>query len=265
MHLSKGEDVESVGSTTVLCAVSSTRHVALTAGKGSRNVRVTAVAFTSILETRNREALRLTEIGTGLDGHVVTGDGSTSEQSTVDFLNTSSVGVCARRRSFEVRVGVDLESVGSSTSGRGRASTWGNTLSASARERSPVGQSIGAITLPAVLNSGVLAVSTEGKALLDGHVIRSGRLFGESSARDFLHTSGGRPTGGESDSLGSKIAVEAGGVGLGRDVKRESGGTTTNLRGTSRTGHGASSGLGERGSVLQTGTTVAFRTVLETS
>jgi hypothetical protein len=103
--------------------------------------------FTSILETRNREALRLTEVGAGLDGHVVTGDGSTSEQSTVDFLNTSSVGVCARRRSLEVRVGVDLESVGSSTSGRGRASTWGNTLSASARERSPVGQSIGAITL----------------------------------------------------------------------------------------------------------------------
>jgi hypothetical protein len=65
--------------------------------------------------------------------------------------------------------------------------------------------------------------------------------------------------------LGSKIAVEAGGVGLGRDVKRQSGGSTTNLRGISGTGHGASSGLGERRSVLQTGTTVAFRTVLETS
>lgn len=73
--------------------------------------------FTSILETRNREALRLTEVGTGLDGHVVTGDGSTSEQSTIDFLNTSSVGVCARRRGLEVRVGVDLESVGSTASG----------------------------------------------------------------------------------------------------------------------------------------------------
>jgi len=54
----------------------------------------------------------------------------------------------------------------------------------------------------------ILGVTTERETLLDSHVIRDEGLLGEGSARNFLHTGGGRPTSRESDSSGSEITVQ---------------------------------------------------------
>lgn len=84
--------------------------------------------LTSVLESGNLEALGLTEVGAGLDGHVVGGDGCTSEDSAINFLDTSRVGV-STGGSLLVGVGVDLDSVGAATSGGSGSRTGGNTLS----------------------------------------------------------------------------------------------------------------------------------------
>jgi hypothetical protein len=72
-----------------------------------------ATHLPGVFKTGNGETLGLAEGGAGFDGHVVGSDGSASEQSAVDFLNTTSVGVSTGRGGLVASVGVDLESVGS--------------------------------------------------------------------------------------------------------------------------------------------------------
>lgn len=87
--------------------------------------------------TSNGEALRFTEAGAGLGGHVVGGDGCTSEEPSINFLETLSVG--SADGGGLVGVGVDLDSVGSTASSRLGSTTRSSTLAGGGSEGSTVG------------------------------------------------------------------------------------------------------------------------------
>lgn len=105
--------------------------------EGSIRHKLRATYLTSVLQTGNGETLGFTEAGAGLDGHVVGGDGCTSEESAINFLETLRVGTAGRN--LLVGVGVNLNGAGSTASSRLGATTWGRTLSGSGSEGSTVG------------------------------------------------------------------------------------------------------------------------------
>jgi hypothetical protein len=104
---------------------------------GSIRHKSGAAYFSSVLKPGNGEALGFTEAGAGLGGHVVGGDGCTSEESAINFLETLSVG--GTDGSCLVGVGVDLDGAGSTASSRLGATTGGGALTGSGGEGSTVG------------------------------------------------------------------------------------------------------------------------------
>lgn len=150
-------------------------------------------------------------------------------------------------------VGVKLKGVGSTTESRRLSTAAHVALVGDLVQRTAVGETVTAVALSTVFNSGVeeAHVLTDSETLGDGHVVGSGRVSGQGAAWDFLNTSGGGclPSGREVrfrsraswGGRGSRRRSRSGNsVGIGVELK--SVGSTTENLGVTSTRHVALSG-----------------------
>lgn len=162
--LTDGEDIDGVGSTTVLTSVTCTGHVALSRVVGSRSTTlpdVVTVALLSVFKTGDPESLGGAERGADFDGHVGSSGRSALQSASGNFLNTSGRGVSTSTGGLVVSVGVHLQSVGTTTGVCRHSRAWGNTLTRGRGEGSSVLECVAAVAFTSVFKTSVLVVSTE--------------------------------------------------------------------------------------------------------